>query len=397
MVAFDQAKELFDKREYLASLEFMAAVHVHERDSTVRRALKLNMAKCFYQLRRPDLAEGLIRNLDYGSDDPMVQIDLSLYLNWQGKHDESFQILQSLQQDIPAVKFNLGWHLVRQGKFLEGFDLMNTGREINVFGSIHRDARVDPRKIRAPNKRDRTAVYMEGGHGDCLIFARWLPLLERESGSLVVYCPKSMVDLIRGMGHLASPEKNFDPNQFDCVIPAMAIPSLLRLNDPFEGVDRPDYIQVNVEDPTLKFMPGFKIGVTWAGNPEFEHEQFRKVPVENFESLASIGDLYDFQIESHAVRGSTWIGNRINSWLDTYCIMREMDLVVSSCTSVAHLAAGMGKGLAVLTPLVPYFVWEGKPWYGSNVLELRQKTDGSWGDVSEEIRSRMDSGTCQVP
>lgn len=393
----DPAKALFDKKDYEGALRLMVDWHQRESDGTTRRALKLNMAKCFYQLRRPDLAEGLIRNLDQGSDDPMAQIDLSLYVNWQGRYDESFQILQSLPQDIPAVKFNLGWHLVRQGKFLEGFDLMNTGRDINVFGSIHRDARVDPRKIRAPTKRDRTAVYMEGGHGDCLIFARWLPLLESESDSLVVYCPKSMVDLIRGMGHETYPEKSFDPNQFDCVVPSMAIPSLLRLSDPFDGVDRPDYIQVDAEDPTLNFKSGFKIGVKWAGNPEFEHEQFRQVPVENFESLSTIGDLYDFQIESHAVRGSTWIGNRINSWLDTYCIMREMDLVVSSCTSVAHLAAGMGKGLAVLTPLVPYFVWEGKPWYGSNVLELRQKTDGFWGDVSEEIRSRMDSGTCQVP
>ena len=72
-----------------------------------------------------------------------------------------------------------------------------------------------------------------------------------------------------------------------------------------------------------------------------------------------------------------------------------MDMVVSSCTSVAHLAAGMGVRVDVLTPMVPYFVWCGLPWYGDNVLELRQRTDGTWGDVVEELRDRV--GRCQVP
>lgn len=396
MIAFDQAKELFDKRDYLASLELMVIMHTHERDKAVRHALKINMAKCFYQLRRPDLAEGLIQNLDLGNNDPLVQIDLSLYVNWQGRHDEAFKILQKLPQDIPAVRFNTGWHLIREGRFLEGFDLMNTGRDINVFGSIHRHPKVDPRKIGAPRRGDSAAVFMEGGHGDCLLFARWLPLLERESKSLTVFCPASMVDLIRGMGHNAVPEKTFDSSDFQCIIPSMAIPSIMRLDGPLVGVDKPDYISIDCENPTLQLGTGPRIGLKAHGNPEFEHEQFRQIPIQVFEKLAQLGDTYDFQIEGPVIKGSTWIGNRINSWLDTYCIMREMDLVVSSCTSVAHLAAAMGKKVAVLTPLVPYFVWEGPRWYGDNVLEIRQRLDGTWGDVAEEINSKRIDRQCQV-
>lgn len=389
MATSDPAKVLFDKKDYQGSLELMVDMHSQAKEPEVKRALKLNMAKCFYQLRRPDLAEGLIHNLDYGADDPNTQIDLALYVNWQGRYDEAFKILQALPQDIPAVKFNTGWHLIRQGKFLEGFDLMNTGRDINVFGSIHRYPGVDHNRIRAPRRDDRTAVFMEGGHGDCLLFARWLPLLEKESGSLTVFCPKSMVGLIRGMGHDAMSESSFSSVGFDCIVPSMAIPSLLRLNGPLDGVDKPNYINVDIEDPTLNLGRGLKVGLKSQGNPEFEHEQFRQVPMEVFESLTGIGTAYDFQIESHAIRGSKWIGNRINSWLDTYCIMREMDLIVSSCTSVAHLAAAMGRRVAVLTPLVPYFVWEGPRWYGDNVLEIRQRLDGTWGDVAEEIKNRI--------
>lgn len=391
----DLAKELFDRKDYMGSLELMTKHHASTSDRQVRHALKLNMAKCFYQLRRPDLAEGLVKNLDLGASDPLVQVDLALYINSQGRHDEAFKLLEPLPLDIPAVRFNLGWHLLRQGQFLEGFDLMNSGREINVFGSLHFHPTLDRRKVRRPTKSDRVAVIMEGGHGDCMIFARWLPLLERECASLVAYCPKSMVDLLRGMGHDARPESQLSSGDFDVAVPSMGIPSIMRLRSPTDGVDRLDYIQVDVEDPTFQVGDRLNVGIKVLGNPEFEHEQFRQVPAEVFESLSSLGDLYDFQLESQVVRGARWIGNRINSWVDTYCMVRRMDMVVSSCTSVAHLAAGMGVRVAVLTPMVPYFVWCGLPWYGDNVLELRQRTDGTWGDVVEELRDRV--GRCQVP
>lgn len=395
----DPAKILFDRKDYMGALTMMAEYHASVADRTARAGLKLNMAKCFYQMRRPDLAEGLLRHPDVDLREPLTQVDLSLYVNSQGRHDEAYSILSKLPLDIPAARFNLGWHLVRRGQFLDGFDLMNSGREIGVFGSAHLHRDLDLTKVRRPRRNDRVAVLMEGGHGDCLMFSRWLPLISRECATAVVFCPRSMVDLMRGLGHDAHPDSLVTTDGFDCLIPSMGIPTIFRLEGPTVGMERLDYLSIDVEDPL--FNPPsdmMNIGVKVQGNPEFEHEQFRQVPVEVFELLSSLGRLHDFQIESHLVRGSEWVGRRINSWLDTYCMVRKMDLIVSSCTSVAHLAAGMGAKVVVLTPMVPYFVWCGLPWYGDNVVELRQGSDGSWGDVIGQIRDKVGaSKTCQVP
>ena len=74
-----------------------------------------------------------------------------------------------------------------------------------------------------------------------------------------------------------------------------------------------------------------------------------------------------------------------------------MDKVISSCTSVAHLAAAMGKETWIISPVLPYYLWaDGKDtsiWY-RNVKLFRQEKYGDWdaplakitGEFTEKIR-----------
>jgi ADP-heptose:LPS heptosyltransferase len=69
-----------------------------------------------------------------------------------------------------------------------------------------------------------------------------------------------------------------------------------------------------------------------------------------------------------------------------------MDIVVSVDTSVAHLAASLGKPTWVLLPYVPDWRWlrntDASPWYDSVKL-YRQNEKRKWEDVLDRLRSDL--------
>jgi hypothetical protein len=72
----------------------------------------------------------------------------------------------------------------------------------------------------------------------------------------------------------------------------------------------------------------------------------------------------------------------LGSWVDTQQAAASCDLVISSCTSVAHLSAAMGVPTWVVVPVLPYYLWatpgDKAPWYDSIRL-FRQEEFGVWG------------------
>ncbi|AMN42108.1 TPR repeat-containing protein [Rhodoplanes sp. Z2-YC6860] len=80
----------------------------------------------------------------------------------------------------------------------------------------------------------------------------------------------------------------------------------------------------------------------------------------------------------------TDLSDQLASFNDTASIIKQLDLVISVDTSVAHLAGAMGKPVWILLPFHPDFRWlretTESPWYPSARL-YRQTKDGDWTDV----------------
>ena len=81
----------------------------------------------------------------------------------------------------------------------------------------------------------------------------------------------------------------------------------------------------------------------------------------------------------------------IKDWQDTYSVFAGLDLLVTSCTSTAHLARAMGIKCIVMVPLVPYFVWasDDMPWYGKNVHVIRQTRYNDWTDAVNKLKEKV--------
>ena len=78
--------------------------------------------------------------------------------------------------------------------------------------------------------------------------------------------------------------------------------------------------------------------------------------------------------------------------MDTAAIMRNLDLVITSDTAVAHLAGALGVPEWVALPFVPDWRWlldrRDSPWYPTMRL-FRQRRAGDWVGVFEEMREAL--------
>ena len=172
----------------------------------------------------------------------------------------------------------------------------------------------------------------------------------------------------------------------------MSAPYFLKLNDPKENLEFP-YLK-RKSNPVLEMNEVSKgrkkICIRWKGNPKFEHDQFRSIPIEKLLDLEKFGQLFSIQIEDSDLpkNANVWdLSHLISDWNDTYDIFEESDLIITSCTATAHLAGAMGKKVIVLPPLVPYITWASDTmhWYNDNVIVLKQMEYNNWDKTIEKL------------
>jgi hypothetical protein len=85
--------------------------------------------------------------------------------------------------------------------------------------------------------------------------------------------------------------------------------------------------------------------------------------------------------------------SELKDFSDTAALVELMDLVLTVDTSVAHLAAALGKPVWLMLPFNPDWRWlldrADSPWYPS-VRLFRQQRIGDWAGVIEQVKSEMD-------
>lgn len=377
--------ELYVSKRYSECLDVLTDLLVKTKDTDQKNALKLNMSKCLYYLKKPDQAEKIIEELCKVMDNPLLQVDLAMYKNAQGKFDEAFNILGKLPLEYDAVAFNIGWHLARLGDFTNSFGLLNRGRNLKVFGSLH-FYDIDQSKIYQGGQTDRIAVLMEGGMGDQIIFIRWIEYIKQFCRELTVYCDKGLVELFRLNNINAMDIDFFKWATYDKLVPSMAIPILFNIKSPLEHCKK-HYLKTDYDTSKFKLPGDYKIGIKYIGNTEFEHDLFRQVPAYVFNGIEKYGTLYDLQLDNYANINAQRISEKfkLNNWMDTYGVINNLDLVITCCTGIAHLSAAMGKKTIVLLPLVPYFIWGKNDWYSDNVITIRQDKFDDWQGVKIKL------------
>ena len=87
-------------------------------------------------------------------------------------------------------------------------------------------------------------------------------------------------------------------------------------------------------------------------------------------------------------------GAELSDFADTAAIMLQTDLVISVCTSAAHLAGALNRPLWLLSKHSPDFRWlldrDDSPWYPSARI-FRQPKFGDWDAVIDQVKGELGS------
>lgn len=319
-------------------------------------------------------------------------LDIAKQAALHGDFEASYEILKGINDD-PRADFNLGWHYCRQGELLKGMEYLARGRWIEVFGS-------PPLGVGTPIWRGESLkgktilLHGEGGMGDVFINLRFARNLKKLGATVIVSCYPSMFSLLRkqnyvdmvvsmdharGVGH-------------DYWIPAMS--AALALGIEYDTLDGSPYIAVK---PAR--LRGLNIGLCWHGSPEFSEEEFRRFDKDWLLGSMRFAPKAKFHCLQKGESAPGLEAHELADWLETATVIAGLDLVISSCTAVAHLAAAMGVPTWVIVPVCSYYTWalpgEKSPWY-QHAKVFRQKRLNDWAEpfvaLRKELSGHIDSG-----
>ncbi len=307
-------------------------------------------------------------------------LDLQLAAGLRGDFDEGWRIAKGLPQDDPRAMFNRGWYLLRQGKLQEGYRLLDAGRALNVFGNQHIGS---TRPIWRGDAVGTVLLNLEGGLGDQIHGVRWARDVVRCGNRVVVACSPELAPLfvsVEGVSAVVQHEAALGVYH-DAWLPSMS--AVVALGYEYEDLDGSAYI------PRPCGSRGYT-GVRWSGNPVFEHEQHRAFPPGlMFDAVQGRGRCVSLQRDDGAALRPTWMGEApLGDWVETARSVSMCDLVVTSCTSVAHLAAAMGVRTWIVVPVLSYYLWAlpgDTTAYYDSVRLFRQEIYGDWTEPFEAI------------
>lgn len=321
-------------------------------------------------------------------------LDIALTCSINGHPEMAEDILRKYVEEEPndpRALFNLGWFDMRHGKLREGFEGMNAGRFIKVFGS-------EP--IPGPIWKDQPLegkvllLRSEGGYGDEIINFRFAQEFKDKGAIVVVAAHPHLIPLFARHGFACVTNKAAETGgvYYDYWVPAMSAAYVL--GHEYETLSSKPYL--TAEPKLLPKKPGtIRVGLRWSGNPQFEHEQHRKFPPELMTRLHQTPGVtcYSFQRDQDMIPDLPFTQLEMPTFEATASLLAGMDLVITSCTSVAHLSAALGVETWVVVPVLPYYVWaepgESSRWY-DNVRLFRQKTYGDWTHPLDEIKLALE-------
>ena len=269
-------------------------------------------------------------------------------------------------------------------------------------------------------------LHTEQGLGDTIQFVRYAKLIKQAGGSAILVCPANLVRLLTRCDGLDRVLPGEPLPRFDVHAPLLNLPRLLGTNSvetipadvPYIHAE-PELVErwrVRIGEPSpvrgrlvpaIRPLTGlgsperaFRIGISWQGNPANTRDRWRSVALERFAPLAAIlgVKLISLQVGpgSEQLRQAPDlaidIGSELTDLADTAAVLKNLDLVITVDTALAHLAGALGVPVWVALPFAPDWRWllnrEDSPWYPSMRL-FRQPRLRDWEDVFARIASAL--------
>lgn len=319
---------------------------------------------------------------------------------------------------------SLAW--LEMGDYEHGFPEYDYGFKAGVRIERNYGKEKLPNWDGTPGKR--LVVYGEQGIGDEIMFMSMLPDLLRDCPDTVLECHRNLHEIFaasfpnidiyptREDQMLTWPLKPDGSKryEFDAKISIGSLGQFYRRD--IEAFPGTPYLRppVDKEQQWAERLHALgnkpKIGLSWIGGHKRTRVEVRSLELERMLPILEAGrDKVDFislqytPAEHEIEQFTAKHGIPIHHWPEavynqnyghTAGLVSNLDLVISVCTSVIHLAGAIGVPCWILTPSRPAWRYgltlSHLPWYGHTCTLFRQKTDTTdWDPVVTELTESL--------
>lgn len=357
---------------------------------------------------KPDAAEGYI-NLGaalYEAGDP---------------HGSITQLRQAVRLNPRSVMahWNLAISLLAAGEFREGWLEYEWRRHLPADKVAQKGRHPQPEWSGSDLEGRSILLTSEQGLGDTIQFVRFAKAIKAQGARVVLECQPRLKELLECLPFVDQIVGKGEPCPLtDVQARLVSLPCILNLRE--RSLRSDPYIEPNADrvqfwKGELSKLRGFKIGIAWQGNKGYGNDSARSIPLKHFATLASIpgvtlvslqkglGSDQLAEFKDVVVELIPALDEGKSAFVDTAAVMLLLDLVITSDTSIAHLAGAMGVPVWVALSTSCDWRWLrdrlDTPWYRSMRL-FRQNARGEWYPVfermAEAVRQQCLSAGAQV-
>ena len=333
----------------------------------------------------------------------------------------------SLAPHHPGVRYNLALTQLRLGDFAHGwpnYEIRWQFREVHPHPRRFPQPRWQGESLPAPAT---LLIYAEQGLGDTIQFCRYLPLVARRLSDssihlilevqpqltrlftpflkqLTVEHPALTAEILAHGAPLPS---------FTHHCPLMSLPAIFQTT--LETIPAeipylpcpPPQTELGAQSSLRTLREGWdkqtpKIGLAWAGNPNYRADHDRSTRLETFLPLLKLPNIHWISLQKG--QAATQIAQipaefaprdacfQDRDLADTAALIANLDLVLTTDTVFAHLAGALGKPLWLLLPWQSDWRWMQDrlttPWYPTARL-FRQSSPNNWPELVQRTATEL--------
>ena len=256
--------------------------------------------------------------------------------------------------------------------------------------------------------QDKTILlHAEQGLGDTIQFCRYASLVAKLGAKVILEVQRPLLGLLKNLDGVSQIIARGDAlPEFDYQSPLLSLPLAFKT-------------QLHTIPSALRYLAGDsekvlawqarlgektkpRVGLVWSGNLEHKNDHNRSLSLSQVLPYLPSSCQYiclqkELRNADQAILAQhphiQFFGDALEDFTDTAALCDLMDVVISVDTSVAHLAAALGKPTWVLLPFSPDWRWlldrKDSPWYPSAKL-YRQERIGDWNGVLSRVREGLE-------
>ena len=258
-----------------------------------------------------------------------------------------------------------------------------------------------------PCKNEVLHVFSDQGIGDCLMFSRYYPFLEKYFKEIKISLHPGLLKLFKRSF------KNYKKLKFygykkrfpaaDKSAIMSNLPHTLRLETKFpfaEGYLEADNKKISEYKEKYFKTDKLKVGICWeAGSAGIREQLNRTLHISVFDELLKMENVQFYSLQYKPILDDYKnypklldIGKDFTDFDDTAAAIKNLDVVITVDTSVAHLSGALGVKTFMLLPYCPDWRWfdddKTTPWYQSMKL-FKQEDHVFWDKEIANIKSEL--------